>query len=86
MTRFDTSNQGALLVQQEGSNGYRHDGTDLSGVFLGGFFFDQAQDRQARGLNITHDTSTITAWAHVAAGFFQGWTQTLTRHFHQAET
>ena len=44
VTGFDTGDQGAFFVQQEGSNGYRHNGADLSGVLFSSFFFDQAQN------------------------------------------
>src|SRR5690554_899343 len=75
----------ALLVEQEGSNGYGNVGADLGGTILQCLFFDQTQYRQGQGLDVADGAAAVTARADNTAGLTQGGTQTLARHLQQAE-
>ena len=85
LATLDVGQDGALLVKQVGSDRHRQDGADLSAALLHGLFFDQAHDRQRERTHVTDGALAVTAGAYHAAGFAEGRTQTLTRHFHQAK-
>ena len=76
----------ALLVEQEGGDGYRNVGAHFCGAILQRFFFDQAQHRERQGFNVADGAAAVTAGADDAAGLTQGRAQALTGHFQQAET
>ncbi len=84
-TQFDLGDRVALLVEQEGGDRDRHLGADFGGAILQRFFFDQAQDGQRQGFDVTDDALAVAARADDAAGLAQGWAQALTGHFQQAE-
>ncbi|MNU60676.1 hypothetical protein D3C71_498730 [compost metagenome] len=83
---FQAGDGGAFLVEQIGGDIDRHLAVNLLGVVLHGLFFDETQDGQGEGFVVTDDTLTLATGADVAAGFVEGGTQTLARHFQQTET
>ena len=84
-TLFNRVNFSALFIQQEGGNIDRHLGMHRPGVFLHGFFLDDAQDMQRRGLGTTNETDTVATRAWLVAGFTQRRLQALTRQFQQTK-
>ena len=83
--QFDLGDRVALLVEQEGGDRDRYLSADFGGAILQRFFFDQAQDGQRQGFDVTDDALAVAAWADDAAGLAEGRTQALTGHFQQAE-
>ena len=83
--QFDLGDRIAFFVEQEGRDRNRHLGANFGGAIFQGFFFDQAQDRQRQRFDVADDAGAVAAWADDAAAFAEGWAQTLTGHFQQAE-
>ncbi|CUI79887.1 Uncharacterised protein [Achromobacter xylosoxidans] len=82
---FHLGDVGALFVQQVGRHVDRHLGVDRRGVFLHGFFLQQAQDVQGAGFGVADHAGAVAARAGDVRAFVQGRTQALARQFHQAE-
>src|SRR5690606_6022367 len=83
--QLDLGDAVRLLVGPAGGDRSRHLGGHLGGAVLLGFFLDQAQDRQRRGLDVADDALGVAARADDAAGLAEGWAQALAGHFQQAE-
>src|SRR6185312_10160297 len=86
VTLFDFVDALALFVEQEVGNHRRHLHQYLAGFFLHRLFFDQTQHRERQRFDTSHAAVAFTTRAHALRGLTQARTQTLTRHFEQAET
>ncbi|KDD11858.1 hypothetical protein L522_3744 [Bordetella bronchiseptica MBORD707] len=82
---FHLGDVGALFVQQEGGHVDRHLGVHRRGVFLHGFFLQQAQHVQGAGLGVADHAGAVAARAGDVRAFVERRTQPLARQLHQAE-
>jgi hypothetical protein len=86
MTLFNRFNLHALVIQNEGRHSHRQLDNQLGDTVFGGFFFNQAQYRQAQRLHTTHMAKTGATRADFLVRLAQSRTQALTRHFQQTKT